>query len=177
MVENAVKSCIYTRRSIRRFTQRRVERPLLEELLMAGCMAPTGSNLQTWRFVAVDDPALIKSICAISPGISGAPPCILALCTDERLALTKGGALARDQLAVMDLSMAAQNIMLLATEYGLGSCAVKSFQPVLVHRLLGLPEHIAVHLLLTLGYPAKIPENAPRRKPLEDILRYNGWEE
>jgi nitroreductase len=114
---------------------------------------------------AVDDPALIKAVCAISPGISGAPPCILALCTDERLALTKGGALARDQLAVMDLSMAAQTIMLFATEYGLGSCAVKSFQAVLVHRLLGLPPHIAVHLLLTLGYPAKIPENAPRRRP------------
>lgn len=177
MAENPVRSCIYTRRSIRRFTQQRVERPLLEELLMAGCMAPTGSNLQTWRFVAVDDPALIKAVCAISPGISGTPPCILALCADEQLALKKGGSLALNQLSVMDLCMAAQNIMLLATEYGLGSCAVKSFQAVLVHRLLGLPEHIAVHLLLTLGYPAKIPENAPKRRPLEEIMRYNKWEE
>jgi nitroreductase len=177
MAENAVKSCIYARRSVRRFTQRRVERPLLEELIMAGCMAPTGSNLQTWRFVAVDDPALIKAVCAVSPGISGTPPCILTLCTDERLALAKGGTLALTQLAVMDLSMAAQNIMLLATEYGLGACAVKSFQPALVHRVLGLPEHIAVHLMLTLGYPAKIPENAPKRRPLTEILRYNEWEE
>lgn len=177
MEENAVKSCIYARRSIRRFSERRVERPLLEELIMAGCMAPTGSNLQTWRFVAVDDPALIKTVCAVSPGISGTPPCILALCTDERLALTKGGSLALTQLAVMDLSMAAQNIMLLAAEYGLGSCAVKSFQAPLVHRLLGLPEHIAVHLMLTLGYPAKIPEAAPKRRPLAELLRYNQWEE
>ena len=52
MVQNSVKSCIYARRSVRRFTERRVERPLLEELLMAGCMAPTGSNMQSWRFMA-----------------------------------------------------------------------------------------------------------------------------
>ena len=177
MPGNAVKACMFARRSIRRFTQQPVERALIEELIRAGCMAPTGSNLQTWRFVAVDDPALIKAICAISPGISGAPPCILALCTDEQLALTKGGTLALTQLSVMDLSMAAQNIMLLAADCGLGTCAVKSFQGVLVHRLLKLPEHIAVHLLLTLGYPVKLPENAPRRRPLEEILRYNGWEE
>lgn len=177
MAENAVKSCIYARRSIRRFTEQSVERPLLEELILAGCMAPTGSNLQSWRFVAVDDPALIKMVCAVSPGISGTPPCILALCADEELAMTKGGSLARDQLAVMDLCMAAENIMLLAFERGLGACAIKSFQGVLVHRLLGLPGHIAVHLLLTLGYPAKIPEAAPKRRPLAEILRYNGWEE
>jgi nitroreductase len=177
MAESPVKSCIYARRSIRRFTTQRVERSLIEELLMAGCMAPTGSNIQSWRFLVLDDPRQMEAVRAVSPGVSGSPPCILVLCADERLALSKGGVLARDQLAMMDACMAAQNIMLLATEKGLGSCVIKSFQAVLVQRLLGLPEDIKPHLLITLGYPAEPPRSAPKRRPLSEILRYNKWEE
>lgn len=177
MEANIVKDCIYSRRSIRRYTEQRVERSLIEELLMGGCMAPTGGNLQSWRFVAIDEPRLIKAVCSVSPGISGDPPCILALCSDEQYALAKGGLLAVKQFAIMDLSMAAQNMMLLATQYGLGTCVVKSFQSVLVHRLLKLPEQIAVHLLITLGYPSKNFDKAPKRRSLQEILCYNTWEQ
>jgi len=175
MADSPVKSCIYARRSIRKFATQPVERSLIEELLQAGCMAPTGSNIQSWRFVVLDEPKRIEAVCAVSPGISGRPPCILVLCADEDLAFAKGGPLARDQLAVMDLCMAAQNIMLLATDMGLGSCVIKSFQEELVQRLLGLPEHVKPHLLIILGYPAQQPPSAPRRKPLSEIMYYNRW--
>ena len=89
MADSPVKSCIYARRSIRKFATQPVERSLIEELLQAGCMAPTGSNIQSWRFVVLDEPKRIEAVCAVSPGISGRPPHILVLCADEDLAFAR----------------------------------------------------------------------------------------
>ena len=44
---------LQTRRSVRRFTQRPVERALLERLFHAAITAPSATNRQPWRFAAV----------------------------------------------------------------------------------------------------------------------------
>jgi coenzyme F420-0:L-glutamate ligase / coenzyme F420-1:gamma-L-glutamate ligase len=45
------------RRSVRRYEQRPVPRPLLVELVDAATRAPSNFNSQPWRFVALDEPA------------------------------------------------------------------------------------------------------------------------
>lgn len=47
---------IYGRRSIRRFQHRPVPRELIERVLEATTQAPSGKNMQPWRFVVVDRP-------------------------------------------------------------------------------------------------------------------------
>ena len=66
---------------------------------------------------------------------------MIVLCTDRKIAFEKAGSLGRDELCTMDISMAAQNILLLATEKGLGTCPVHSFNKNAL-RILKLPEHI-----------------------------------
>ncbi|HEX9114031.1 MAG TPA: nitroreductase family protein, partial [Nitrospirota bacterium] len=44
---------IYTRRSIRRYTDQPVDRDQLIEIVKAGTWAPSGRNNQPWRFVIV----------------------------------------------------------------------------------------------------------------------------
>jgi nitroreductase len=44
---------IYTRRSIRKYTNRPVEREQLMEIIRAGTWAPSGLNNQPWRFVII----------------------------------------------------------------------------------------------------------------------------
>lgn len=50
------------RRTVRDFSPRPVPRELIEHCLRAACSAPSGANLQPWRFVAVSDPALKSRI-------------------------------------------------------------------------------------------------------------------
>jgi len=45
---------IFARRSIRRFKDKPVPRKLIERLLEAAVQAPSGHNLQPWRFVVIE---------------------------------------------------------------------------------------------------------------------------
>ena len=177
---NAIKQyhplleCINKRRSIRKYTAEPVESADILMLIKSGIMAPSGSNIQPWKFVVVDDPHILKMIISVSPGINGKPPCLLVLCSDQELAMRKGGKLGREYLALMDVCMAAENIMLVATDIGLGTCAVKSFEASLVQRILNLPEFIQPELIISIGYSN---ENvaAPKRRPLEEVVFHNTW--
>jgi nitroreductase len=48
-------NAIYTQRAIRRWEKRPVPRELLWRVLEAATKAPSGSNLQPWRFIVVED--------------------------------------------------------------------------------------------------------------------------
>lgn len=171
-----LERCLRARRSVRKFTSEPVDRAELQELLELAVLAPSASNLQPWRFIVADDPALVGKIRSFSPGISGEPPCLILFCLDTALLPVRADGSTEDACAVLDLAMAAENLMLAAAGRGLGSCAVKSFHPKLVRRILDLPERFCLELLVTLGHPARIPE-MPRRRPLEELIHYNAWEE
>lgn len=78
-MSRSVEDCLRTRRSVRRFTGEAVERGTVEALLELAVLAPSASNLQPWKFVIADDPALVQKIKSFSPGISGQPPCVITL--------------------------------------------------------------------------------------------------
>ena len=50
-----VITVIHNRKSVRQFTEQKVDRNMLEVLLRAGMAAPTAVNKQPWFFVAVDE--------------------------------------------------------------------------------------------------------------------------
>ncbi len=52
---------IERRRTIRSF-KRGISEEQLRKLLMAGVMAPSGSNVQPWEFIVLDDPTIITQI-------------------------------------------------------------------------------------------------------------------
>ncbi|NLE77816.1 MAG: 4Fe-4S binding protein [Chloroflexi bacterium] len=62
----ALRQLLRLRRSIRRYQPTPLPRPLVEELLQVGCYAPTASNAQNVRFRAVDDPAAIERLSALT---------------------------------------------------------------------------------------------------------------
>jgi nitroreductase len=152
-----VKESILERRSIRRFTDRPVSLEDLKTLMEAGRWAPTGGNRQPWEFITVQNPQMIRNIKMFSEGLSGDPSLIIALCTPDR-----------GQVTMIDLGMAAENIMLQCVELGMGSCAIASFNLDAVKRLLGIPENIELPLLLSIGYPDGKPRIRPK-KELQEI--------
>ena len=164
---------ITSRRSVRQFTEAKVDVDRLMSLVTLGTWAPSGGNAQTWRFVIVTDETTIQAIHAVSPGISVPPPAIIAICQDRKRAEETGGVMGRDRCAPMDSAMAAQTIMLAAHAEGLGTCAVLSFHVGAVHRILDLPEEIVPELLITVGHPAKVPP--PPARASDGIVCLDRW--
>ncbi|MDR1946324.1 MAG: nitroreductase family protein [Desulfovibrio sp.] len=55
-----LRTVIEERRSIRKFTEQKVERALLEELISESLWAPSAMNRQPWKYVILQDQALKK---------------------------------------------------------------------------------------------------------------------
>ncbi len=70
----------------------------------------------------------------------------------------------------LDLGIAIQNMVIMATALGLGSCWVRLFNQKELHRALGLPDNLVPVVLLPVGYPAQDPPPRPRLKRDEIII-------
>ncbi len=82
---------------------------------------------------------------------------------------------------IFDCGLVAQNIMLLATSYGLGTIAQMQavHYPDLLRELLGIPESKLILLGIAVGYPDwSDPMNGVRseREALENVTRWHGFE-
>jgi nitroreductase len=129
-------------------------------------------NIQAWNVVIVQRKEDIELAKTISPGILGNPTALMILCADRRKAYDKGGEVGRDVLSKMDIAIATQNICLEATELGLGSCIIRSFNQDAVRELLDLPKNIVPELVVSLGYPRSIPNPPPRRTAEETVIQW-----
>ena len=135
----SILSIIKKRRSTRHFIQKEVDDSILLELVEAAIWAPTGGNIQMWYFVIVKEKGVLERVKAFSPGLLGDPSCLVVVCSDRKKAFERAGKLGRDESCVMDTSMAAQNLMLMAAEKGLGTCPIGSFNKKAVGKILELP--------------------------------------
>ena len=172
-----LQEALAKRRSIRKFKDTAVSREILLDLVQKATLAPSASNLQAWRFCIIDDPELVRKVDMFSPGISGNPPVIIAVCSDYGYAEQKtSGSNYKVYGCIMDASLASENLMLAALEYGLGTCAIKSYNDAAVRKLLKLPESIHLEMLISLGYPDADPK-MPARKGLDEVVFFNSWEE
>jgi nitroreductase len=161
---------IKSRRSIRIYRRgEKVPDDLLRKVLEAGLWSPTGSNVQPWEFIVVREEANLKRVKALTPGIFDDPPVIIVLCVNRERA--REGGPQGEAMALMDVAMAAQNMMLEAHSLGLASCPVLSFSKEGLKELLEIPENVDPVLMLTLGYPGEHPK-PPKRRSLEEVVHY-----
>jgi nitroreductase len=159
-----VLDIIKSRRSIRRFLDKPIPLEVLQVLLEAAQWAPSGGNIQPWAFVVIREPANIRKVKMFSPGLGGDPAALIVMCSDQS---------AEASTAIMDVSIAAQNVMLAATDNGVGSCVVRSHNQSALQTLLNIPTHVVPELIVALGYPAR-PARHPGRRPIEELVH---WEE
>lgn len=158
---------IHTRRSIRSFTSDPLSDEDLLALIQAAAAAPSGSNTQPWVFIAIRNPKRLLAVQSLSPGIISKPAAMIVLCSDYRQ--TPYPPQTTDKMIAYDFGAALQNILLAATELGLGGCPVASFNKPGLTRLLKLPEGVQPELIVTIGKPKFIPLK-PTKKPLEEIF-------
>ncbi|MEM3502922.1 MAG: nitroreductase family protein, partial [Nitrososphaeria archaeon] len=168
-----VFEAIQRRRSVRKYLDKEVPMELILKVLEAGRLAPSAHNSQPWHYIIVTDPEKRKKIAESGRWagfLKNAPVVIVGLGDPE----------ASPNWYVVDVTISMQNMVLEATELGLGTCWVGSFDQDTVKGILNIPEKYKVVALLALGYPAngieltaKILHAVRPRKKLEEIYSLN----
>jgi nitroreductase len=163
---------IRSRRSIRSFEPKPIEPEKLRAVLEAGRLAPSASNRQEWRFVAVTDADKRQQLARIANGQAfvGEAAAVIVACATECQHVMACGQYAYP----IDVAIAVDHLTLKAVEEGLGTCWIGAFQEEDVKNLLGIPDHVRVVALLPIGYPARVP-GPTYRKELDEIVSYEGW--
>ncbi|MEW6622976.1 MAG: nitroreductase family protein [Bacillota bacterium] len=170
-----LRRAIEQRRSIRSFKKESVSKQTLQDIINAAIWAPSGSNMQAWHFVVVSDSEQLEKVKLFAPGLFGDPPALIIISMDMFRAKEKAGKMGYNELVYYDAALAGQNMALLALEYGLGTCFIASFNKLGIKELLGLPEHILPYLIISIGYPDKVPP-PPKRRGLSEIISWDKYE-
>jgi nitroreductase len=163
---------ILTRRSIRKYRDRPVDNDTVRKLLEAAMAAPSSMNIQPWRFVVIDDRAILDRIPQLHPHakmLKEAPLAIL-VCADIKVQNMEG-------YWAQDCSAATENILLSAHALGLGAVWLGVFprkeRMDAVAGLIGLPEDIKPVSLVSIGWPA---EEKPASNRFEaSFIHHNKW--
>ena len=167
---------IFSRKSVRSYTDRPVSRAQLDTLVRAAMAAPSGRDMRPWKFVVVDDRAVMDTLAARLPKakmLADAPAAVV-VCGDQSIVDSEGKPSVN---WAYDCSAAAENLLLTAEAMGLGAVwtGVSPYADRMqaVSEALNLPDHITPFCVIPVGYPEGQPR--PKDKYKAENVRYNGW--
>ena len=154
-----VYEAITSRRTIRRFKQQAIDEAILERIVDAGRLAPSGANCQPVEYVLVTEPGLCKQVFATTAWAGRVTPRRTPKPGQEPTAWivvllnSKRGPVS----AKHDAASAIENMILVAVEEGLGSCWIGSVKREELAKILSVPEHCKIDSVVALGYPDESP--------------------
>lgn len=169
---------IRKRRTIRRFTGEELGEAEVETLLEMAMCAPNRLDRQPWHFIVIRDKELQKQIaetCQGRPYFIEQAPLLFALCANP----------AESPTWMMDISAAAENMLLAATAMGLGGVWFGSPDTTFWHKTeallkdaLDVPEHIRIPTMLAIGYPDEdLPPHGKHDRFARGKVHYGKWGE
>lgn len=167
---NQTLETIFNRKSVRKYTERPVEKEKLETLVRAGMAAPSSRDRRPWEFVIVTDRDLLDKM---GEGL----PLARMLKETKQAIIVCGDTVKSENAWQLDCSAAAQNILLAAESMGLGAVWTAAYpypeRMKIIQDALQLPEHILPLTVIPLGYPTGIEK--PKDKYNKKQIHYNGW--
>jgi nitroreductase len=142
---------------------------VLMQILEAGRQAPSAVNRQPIRFVVVDDQNILKDLCdtIITRFVKEAPAVIVG-CADVKSLMT-------GKWAIVDATIAMENMVIAASTLGIGSCWIGAFNEQKVKEMLKIPKDWRVVALVTLGYPSESPK-PKKKKSIEELFNFNSFQ-
>ena len=164
---------IKNRRSVRSFKKDPIPEKYLLSLKEALIWAPSAGNLQSRFFYFVFNEQIKQKLAqaALNQKYIAEAPLVVVGGVDYK-AVAKYGERGAKIFCQHDVAASIQNLLLLATELGLGTVWVGVFDSDKVAKLLKLPDHLFPVVLVPVGYAAKIPPAPSRIKPeaIKEIL-------
>lgn len=166
--QDAVEN-ILSRKSVRKYLERPVEKEKVETLLRAGMAAPSGKDTRPWEFIVVTDRAKLEAMAEALPYakmLKNAPLAII-VCGDSE----------KSSYWYLDCSAATQNILLAAEALGLGAVWTATYpyedRMAVINQHFPMPEHIKSLCVIPVGYPAM--PHSPKDKWDEKKIHSDQW--
>ncbi len=161
---------IVSRRTIRQYLARPIDREALRRLVDAGRLAPSAANLQPLEFVVVDEPEVrdkvfpaLKWAAYIHPNgdpkPGQEPQAYVVVLVNSKI---------REKMYEYDVGAAVEAMAVSAWSEGIGSCWLISIDRDKVQAALGVPPHYRIDSVLALGYPAE----TSTVEEMKDSVRY-----
>jgi len=188
---------IISRRTIRKYDQKKIEPEILKKIVNAGRLAPSAANLQPLEYLIIDDEDLKKKVFPNiawagyikpegDPGKGERPAAYIIILADKKI----------NPAPERDIGASVENMNLVAEEEGIGCCWIGAFKAKEINNIISVPVNLSAELILAIGYPLEKPVSediekgssikyykdesgtlhVPKRK-LEDILHFNQFEE
>ena len=150
-----------SRYSVRKFSDKPIEKEKLDAILEAGRIAPTGHNYQPYRVYVLQSAEALEKIRGLTRCAFNAPVVLMVTVRkdEEWVNPFEHSIRAGEQ----DASIVATHMMLEAWDLGIGSVWVRGFRADEVAKMFRLPDEIKPVCLLPMGYPSE------KAKPNEDL--------
>ena len=160
---------IFSRRSIREYTDQPVSEADIASLLQAGMAAPSAMNRRPWHLVVVTDKQTLGAIAAAPPysRTLGGAALVIVVCGDPSIS----------DWWLQDCTLATENILIAVAGLGLGAvflgCHGKTEREQPIRQALDIPEEIGLASVLCIGHPAE--EKEPRTQYNPARVHRNKW--
>jgi nitroreductase len=191
------------RRSVRAYSAEPVPDEILDQILEAGRLAPSGGNAQNCYFGVIKEQSIKEELARAAGGqdwIAGAPV-VIAYCSyvDEDLAalpeddfglIVNQVRFGKDFITYLNQYpgrkavntfwengsplIPGEHIALAAANFGLQTCWIGYLDIGRAGDILKLPDDVVCLFLMPLGYPGEAPSPS-RRKPLAGIVFHDQW--
>jgi nitroreductase len=170
----SVLDVIRARRSVRVYQGKPIPEEKFLRVMEAARLAPSGKNLQPWKFIVVRDPEQKRRLAEASRGqmFMAEAPLIIAACGYPDRCYQRQGNYMKSW--PLDVTIAFDHLMLQAQEEGLGTCWIGAFDETMVKEILEVPAEVKVLALTPLGFPNESPRDRGR-KNLEAIVSYEKY--
>ncbi|MCI7741020.1 MAG: nitroreductase family protein [Clostridiales bacterium] len=165
-----LQEVLQRRRSIRKYTEEPVSKEDIDLLMHAAMSGPSACNKTPWEFYVITDEAVLEKLRNASRYSKIYAPLAIVVCGSLSRALPS-------QLApywIQDCSAATENILLAATDLGLGTvwCGIHPQKRAeeRVREALGLTEKQIPLNIIYVGHPDQVQE--PRDQYKESYIHY-----
>ncbi len=149
---------IFTRRSVRSFSDKRIEDEKITKILKAAMQAPSAANQQPWEFLVIRDKIRLQELAGYNPYagcLVDADAGIIVLGNEERMSYPG--------MWEQDLGAATQNLLLEAVSQGLGTVwlgtAPESDRMKYIQKMFNLGKHLLPYAVIAVGYPSNESAN------------------
>jgi nitroreductase len=168
-----VAQAIRSKQAIRSFRPDPIPDSVVRTILGAGRRAQSSKNSQPWHFIAVRDRAILQQLARTGKyagHLGSAALGVVIAMPDPSQKVT----------IAFDAGQAAAYMQLAAWELNIGSCLASLYDIEAVRRILAVPGEWYPHIAISFGYfdPSRQPPSGvlhPGRKPLDDIVHWDGW--
>ena len=140
---------IIKRRTIRKFTQEKIDKKLLMDCLNAARLAPSSRNRQPLEYILITEDLDRIFECTnwggdlkeATPKEDKKPTVYIAILLNTDI----------NKQGWYDVGLAAENIVLTAQDKGIASCILRAINRKRLSQILGVPKNYIIEMLIALG--------------------------